>query len=96
MLAGELAPHRINVNTVCPGFCATPLNEEVRKSKAGKSLLQKIPWKRYGTPEDVAAAVLFLASNEADYITGVNLPVDGGLSSFVDMGKEYSSFDKNS
>ncbi len=96
VLAGEFAPHRINVNTVCPGFCATPFNEGLRKSKAGESLLQRIPWKRYGTPEDVAAAVLFLTSDEADYITGVNLPVDGGLSSFVDMGKEFSSFGKKS
>ncbi len=92
IMAGELAPHKININAVCPGFCATPLNEAVRKTEIGEMIRQKVPWGRYGTPEDVAAAVLFLASAEADYITGISLPVDGGLSSFWDLGAGYRTF----
>ncbi len=94
VLVGELSPLKININTVCPGFCATPLNEAVRKSEAGQALKNKIPWGRYGNPEDVSASVLFLASREANYITGAILSVDGGLSSFVDLGSGYRSFDK--
>jgi len=94
VLVGELSPHKINVNAVCPGFCATPINEAVRQSDAGRALLNKIPWGRFGQPDDVAAAVLFLASAEADYITGAVLPVDGGLTSFVDLGESYREFDK--
>jgi 3-oxoacyl-[acyl-carrier protein] reductase len=94
VLAGEFAPYKINVNAVCPGFCATPLNENVRKSDIGEMIRQKIPWGRFGTPKDVAAAVLFLASEESDYITGAILPVDGGLSSFLDLGgDDYRAFD---
>ncbi|MFH2125048.1 MAG: SDR family NAD(P)-dependent oxidoreductase [Pseudomonadota bacterium] len=94
VLVGELSPHKININTVCPGFCATPLNETVRMSEAGQVLKGKIPWGRYGTPEDVSASVRFLASQDADYITGAILPVDGGLASFVDLGSGYRTFDK--
>ena len=57
-------------------------------------LRQKIPWGRWGRPEDIAAAVLFLASKEADYITGVSLPVDGGQSNFFELGEEYRTFDR--
>lgn len=94
ILVGEFAPYKININTVCPGFCATPLNEAVRKTEVGEMIRQKIPWGRYGTPEDIATATLFLASEEADYITGAILPVDGGLSSFWDLGAGYRTFDR--
>jgi len=94
IVAGELAPHKININTVCPGFCATPINEAVRKTEVGEMIRQKIPWGRYGTPEDIAAATLFLASEEANYITGAILPVDGGLSSFWELGTGYRTFDR--
>ena len=93
-LVGELSPFKININAVCPGFCATPINEGVRQSEAGKALKSKIPWGRYGDPADVSACVLFLASQEADYVTGAILPVDGGISSFVDLGSGYRSFDR--
>jgi 3-oxoacyl-[acyl-carrier protein] reductase len=95
VLVGELSPLKININTVCPGFCVTPINEGVRNSLAGQTLISKIPWGRYGEPSDVSACVLFLASQEADYITGAILPVDGGLSSFVDLGSGYREFDKS-
>lgn len=94
IMGGELAPHKININSVCPGFCATPINEHVRKSEVGEMIRSKIPWGRWGTPEDIAATVLFLASEEADYITGISLAVDGGLSTFWDIGSAYRTFDQ--
>src|SRR2546425_446547 len=78
----EVARHRINVNCVCPGPSETPLfqTEFVAKSpKLAESLKRVIPWGRLGTPEDVAPAVVFLASDEAGFITGQTLSVSGGL-----------------
>ena len=77
-LALELAPRKINVNAVAPGAIETPglnvgLNEESKKG-----FLTLIPWQRIGQPEDIANATAFLASSEADYITGQVLVVDGG------------------
>jgi NAD(P)-dependent dehydrogenase (short-subunit alcohol dehydrogenase family) len=95
VLAGEFAPHRINVNTICPGFCATSMNEPVRRTALGETIRGKIPWGRWGTPADFAAMALFLASEEADYVTGAIIPVDGGLTSFVDLGGGLASFDKD-
>src|SRR2546427_507451 len=81
-IAREVARHRINVNCVCPGPSETPLfqAEFVAKSpKLAESLKRVIPWGRLGTPEDVAPAVVFLASDEAGFITGQTLSVSGGL-----------------
>ena len=78
-MAAELASYRINVNVINPGWINTPgeriyySEEEIQE--AGKA----IPWGRIGTPEDIAEAVAFLASDAADYITGAALRVDGGL-----------------
>lgn len=77
-LALELAPQKINVNNVAPGAIETPgatgsLSEEAKKQTIGV-----IPWGRMGVPEDIAAAVAFLSSAGADYITGQTLVVDGG------------------
>jgi NAD(P)-dependent dehydrogenase (short-subunit alcohol dehydrogenase family) len=94
VLAGELVPYGINVNAVCPGLIVTPISENFLNSEIGKVIGRNIPWSRFGKPEDVAAAVLFLASPEADYITGTILPVGGGLSSFLDFGEEYRTFDR--
>jgi NAD(P)-dependent dehydrogenase (short-subunit alcohol dehydrogenase family) len=77
-LALELAPHKINVNNVAPGAIDTPgatggQSEDIKdKTAAG------IPWGRMGQPADIANAVVFLASDRADYITGQTLIVDGG------------------
>jgi 3-oxoacyl-[acyl-carrier protein] reductase len=65
------------VNAVAPGFCITDMTEAVRN--AAPELAKSIPLKRFGDPQDVANAVLFLASDEASYITGHVLTVDGGL-----------------
>jgi 2-hydroxycyclohexanecarboxyl-CoA dehydrogenase len=81
-LAREVARHRINVNCVCPGPSDTPLfqREFVAKSpRLAESLTRVIPWGRLGQPEDVAPAVVFLASDEAGFITGQTLSVSGGL-----------------
>jgi len=83
-LARELARDHINVNVVCPGPSSTPLVEEMKADspfaeKILASMDRIIPLKRMGLPEDVANAVVFLASREADFITGQVLSVSGGL-----------------
>jgi len=81
-LAREMARHRINVNCVCPGPSETPLFQaEFAGARPGlaDALKKAIPWGRLGTPEDVAGAVVFLASDEAEFITGQTLSVSGGL-----------------
>lgn len=76
--AKELAARGITVNAVAPGFIATDMTD-VLPEQAKSAFLERTLIKRPGTPEDVAAAVLFLASDEASYITGQVLAVDGGL-----------------
>jgi 3-oxoacyl-[acyl-carrier protein] reductase len=77
-IAAELAKRNITVNAVAPGFIATDMTEAVR-SAAGDQIVKRIPVRRLGKPEDVATAVVFLAGEEASYITGQVLRVDGGL-----------------
>lgn len=77
-LAAEFSSKKIRVNCVAPGVIETDMSREVR-DMAGDKLLEAIPLGRYGVPEDIAKAVLFLASDDADYITGQTLHVDGGL-----------------
>lgn len=76
-LAKEVARRKITVNAVAPGFCVTDMTEAVRN--AAPELAKSIPLKRFGEAQDVADAVLFLASDEASYVTGHVLTVDGGL-----------------
>jgi len=78
-LALELAPHRIRVNAVCPGFIDTPITHDfIANDPNWPAYLQSIPWGRAGRPEEVAPAFAFLASAEAEYITGEYLVIDGG------------------
>ncbi len=79
-LAIELAPHNITVNALAPGPVDTPLTAKVHSATTRAAYLRNIPAGRYGKPEEIAAAALFLASDEAAYITGHTLPVDGGFS----------------
>ncbi|MBM3219301.1 MAG: 3-oxoacyl-ACP reductase FabG [Candidatus Rokubacteria bacterium] len=81
-VAREVARYRINVNCICPGPSDTPLfrNEFAAASpKLAESLKRVIPWGRLGVPDDVAPAVVFLASDDAGFITGQTLSVSGGL-----------------
>ena len=87
-LAGELAGRGIRVNVISPGVIQTPIFHRAERTPplgdeaVAEQLRQvraRIPLGRLGTPEEVAAAVLFLASDEAAYITGVDLPIDGGV-----------------
>jgi glucose 1-dehydrogenase len=79
-LAVELGSHGININNVAPGAIHTPINDDLLNSPDKmKSLLQNIPLGRIGQPKDVASLVAFLASSDADYITGTTFFVDGGL-----------------
>ena len=77
-LAKEVAPRQITVNAVAPGFIPTDLTANL-PANLMEELNKRIPLERWGTPEDVAYAVAFLASDEASYITGQALAVDGGL-----------------
>lgn len=77
-VAAELAKRNITVNAVSPGFIETDMTVAVRNA-AGDQIVKHIPARRLGKPEDVAHAVVFLASQEASYITGQVLRVDGGL-----------------
>jgi NAD(P)-dependent dehydrogenase (short-subunit alcohol dehydrogenase family) len=79
----ELAPYNIRVNAVAPGMTRTPLYETWLASQedpeaVAREVADGIPLGRPATPQDVAGAIAFLASPEADYITGITLPVDGG------------------
>jgi 3-oxoacyl-[acyl-carrier protein] reductase len=87
-LSNQVASYGITVNSICPGYTKTERVEELAKSfeESGegtvkdfyKNIQENIPAGRLGTPEEIAQAVLFLASEQASYITGVALQVDGG------------------
>ncbi|MGB6439170.1 MAG: SDR family oxidoreductase [Methyloceanibacter sp.] len=79
-LAVEYAPYGIRVNALCPGYVETALiGRYMQKPMIAKALLTQTPLRRFGTPQDIANAALFLASDEAAYITGAGLHVDGGM-----------------
>lgn len=82
-MAIDLAPYNIRVNSVCPGLIATRLTKESRENPEWvKSYLPKIPMNRFGTAEEVAAAVAYLASTDSGFITGHQLVIDGGQLTF--------------
>jgi glucose 1-dehydrogenase len=79
-LAIELAPYGITINSIAPGAIETPINSKLLNDPAKlNALLDNIPLRRLGKPEDVAGVTAFLASSDADYITGTTLFADGGL-----------------
>jgi glucose 1-dehydrogenase len=79
-IAQEVAPYRIRVNSIGPGAIRTPINTGAWDTpEAYRELLKLIPYKRIGEPDDIARAAVWLASDEADYITGHTLVIDGGM-----------------
>jgi NAD(P)-dependent dehydrogenase (short-subunit alcohol dehydrogenase family) len=77
--AVDLAAHAINVNAIAPGFISTSMTRSMLSDSAARAESERLtPWPRLGRPQDVAGAAAFLASDDAEWITGVTLPVDGG------------------
>jgi glucose 1-dehydrogenase len=82
-LAQEFAPQKIRVNAVAPGAIRTPINRSAwGTEEAMKNLLDLIPYKRIGEPDDIAQAVLWLASDLSDYMNGATMFVDGAMSAY--------------
>jgi glucose 1-dehydrogenase len=79
-IAQEVAPYRIRVNSIAPGAIRTPINRQAWQTpEAYDELMKLVPYKRIGEPEDIARAAVWLASDYADYINGITLVVDGGM-----------------
>ena len=79
-IAQEVAPYRIRVNAIAPGAIRTPINEPAWSTReAYDALLKLIPYQRIGEPDDIGRVAAWLASDQADYITGATLYVDGGM-----------------
>jgi glucose 1-dehydrogenase len=79
-IAQEVAPYRIRVNSIGPGAIRTPINRPAWETQeAYDKLMNLVPYKRIGEPEDIARAAVWLASDEADYINGTTLFIDGGM-----------------
>lgn len=79
LMANEWAKHNINVNAIAPGYMATNNTQQLREdAERNQEILDRIPAGRWGTPEDLQGAAVFLASSAADYINGYTLAVDGG------------------
>ncbi|MGH8290394.1 MAG: SDR family oxidoreductase [Steroidobacteraceae bacterium] len=79
-LAQEVAPHHIRVNSIAPGAIRTPINTAAWSTpEAYRSLMELVPYKRIGEPEDIARTAVWLASDQADYLVGTTVFVDGGM-----------------
>ena len=79
-IAQEVAPFRIRVNSIAPGAIRTPINREAWETpEAYDELMKLVPYKRIGEPEDIARAAVWLASDNADYVNGISLFADGGM-----------------
>jgi glucose 1-dehydrogenase len=79
-IAQEMAPYRIRVNSIAPGAIRTPINRPAWETpEAYAELLKLIPYQRIGEPEDIGRAAVWLASDYADYVTGISLVIDGGM-----------------
>ncbi len=74
----ELAEHHINVNIINPGWIETEIPKSYYDSAKLAGLAKRIPWKRIGTMTDVGKVITFSCSDDADYITGATIPIDGG------------------
>ena len=82
-IAQEFAPQKVRVNSICPGAIQTPINKEAWETpEALNNLMNVVPYKRIGQIEDIGNAAAWLASDLADYINGVSLFIDGGMTLF--------------
>jgi len=89
--AVELAPQRIRVNAICPGFIATPLAAGGDPARIREAFARSQPWPETGSGEHIAGAALFLASDDAAFVTGEALIVDGGLTAAgPELSKKFS------
>jgi glucose 1-dehydrogenase len=87
-LAQELAPHRIRVNSIAPGAIRTPINRAAWETpEALASLLTLIPYGRIGVPEDIGKAAVWLASDDADYVHGQTIFIDGGMTLYPEFAR---------
>lgn len=82
VLASDLSPHNVRVNAIAPGFIESPMLLKALNADPDRKrrILDRTPMKDFGKPEDVAAAAVYLASDASRFVTGINLPVDGGNS----------------
>jgi glucose 1-dehydrogenase len=87
-IAAELLPHRINVNIIEPGWIDTPGEHETFGQAAIDKAAPTLPWKRLGTAADIGRAAVFLCSDDADYVTGTSLLVDGGFALRAALSRE--------
>lgn len=81
-MAAGLAPYGIRVNTISPGYIWSGIHEGVMDKTGHDMCLEVVPIKRFGTPDELQGVLLFLASDASSYVTGINIPVDGGYSIF--------------
>jgi 2-deoxy-D-gluconate 3-dehydrogenase len=79
-MAIELAPHNVQVNAIAPGWIETDLTAMAQNSPMSEAILARTPANRWGLPDDLTGAAIFLASSASAFVTGVTLPVDGGYS----------------
>src|SRR5216683_532862 len=87
-LAQEVAPAHIRVNSIAPGAIRTPINTAAwQTAEAHEALMTLVPYKRIGEPEDIARAAVWLASDEADYVVGTTLFVDGGMTLYPEFAE---------
>jgi len=87
-IAQEVAPLRIRVNSLSPGAIRTPMNlEKLTTPESYRAMLTLVPYQRLGESEDVGRAAVWLASDEADYVTGVTLYVDGGMTLYPEFAR---------
>ena len=84
-LAQEVSHHKIRINGIAPGAIRTAINRDVTEGEAEQALLKLIPYGRVGEAEEVANAVVWLASDMSDYVVGSTLFIDGGMSLYPEF-----------
>ncbi len=88
-LAAEWGAHGIRVNAIAPGWIRTPMTQALQNdAERSAKVLERVPLRRWGEPDDVAGVVVFLASDAAAYITGCTIPIDGGAANVIAISTE--------